>query len=183
MDEHLTPLPDDAPCSSTQATVADSSKRPTQRRKKPSSTVSNQVNSRRYLELVKNTGNDVGGFLKYIFEHKLEPLDTLVNTVESVFKEMDVNMRNHVQKKVTGHHRKADLPQEAQARPEKCKVCFFCTNSSLRKACGMVQLWEKMGTADFQKFLSKWTKATKILPPVDRVSKLQGWHRCRINRK
>jgi hypothetical protein len=98
MDEHLTPLPDDAPCSSTQATVADSTKRPTQRRKKPSSAVSNQVNSRRYLELVKNTGNDVGGFLKYIFQHKLEPLDTLLSTVESVFEEMDVNMQNHVQR-------------------------------------------------------------------------------------
>jgi hypothetical protein len=45
-----------------------------------------------------------------------------------------------------------------------------------RKACGMVQLWEKMGTADFQILLTKWTKANKILPPVDRVSKLEQWH-------
>ena len=40
----------------------------------------------------------------------------------------------------------------------------------------MVQLWEKMGTADFQIILTKWTKAKKILPPVDRVSKLEQWH-------
>jgi hypothetical protein len=59
---------------------------------------------------------------------------------------------------------------------EVCKVCFCCTKSSLRKACGMVQLWEKMGTADFQILLNKWTKANKILPPVDRVSKLEQWH-------
>jgi hypothetical protein len=38
----------------------------------------------------------------------------------------------------------------------------------------MVQLWEKMGTADFQIILT--SKAKKILPPVDRVSKLEQWH-------
>jgi hypothetical protein len=39
----------------------------------------------------------------------------------------------------------------------------------------MVQLWEKMGIADFQILSTKWTKAKRILPPVDRVSKLEEW--------
>ena len=56
------------------------------------------------------------------------------------------------------------------------RCAFVAQKVVCEKLAGWFQLWEKMGTADFQILLTKWTKANKILPPVDRVSKLEQWH-------
>ena len=76
------------------------------------------------------------------------------------------------------HQHKALLEDPSAHGPHaKCSVderCHFYTNTNLKQACGLVQLWKHMGDKEW------WRKAgiSTWFPtlPQKAVARLRGWH-------